>query len=696
LIHKGICMNKIYWMKHQSYAVVLILLGTSFLPMLAVASSTDTTSTNTSDETLQMLGNGTQYWALLVGVGVYAENPEQDRPDMIQEVNDFKNVLLQTSWWSTDHIRVITAENATIPNVLAGFRWLKKVASSNDIVVVYLSTHGFPMAFDAPPRDEGGNPDTGLVSYWGFAYPTFIWWDDEVNMLLNRINCNGVCLLVDSCYAGGFQDHWKIPKSAAPQKRVTLMGSCEDEVSYSGGFAPYIIDGLRGFADSNGDGIITAQEVFEYASPRAMPQQHPTMYDNYPGGLPLTMTTLHKGFSTEVSSQQQGSRSGVTPIILSTLAETSAVCGYITSSGQPIDGALVTASGRVNHSQSYQNQTTTGPDGFFYMHVPAMRLRVTASAQGYCDATSNQFQVLQNRTYWVNLSLAPRPTETAVVCGYVTSAQNGTPLVANASLRWSGNQNGTYSNTTSSDGTGFYRMSVAPGSIDLTFSREDYFTENLHNLNTTGSQTLWANISLYHLPAETSTVCGYVTDNSTSAPLQGARIDFFWVNMSMNHSYMREAQTNASGFYSTPIAPGELYIDVRANGYDFYDPYRHDAPEAEPLWLNLSLQKQQLTVEFMKPLNALYVHDTRIFPIANARIIGPITISVVVSSGYFGQGYASKVEFYIDGALQATLTNEPYNWTWTQKTVGKHVIKVVAYSSDGTAFSKQVEVRKIL
>jgi len=689
-------MKREYWTKSQIYAVVFLMIGTGFIPMLVGASSTSTASTNTFHETIQRAGNDTQYWALLVGVGIYAENPEQDRPDMLVEVSDFRNVLLQSSWWSADHIKVITAENATIPNVLAGFRWLKKVASSNDIVVVYLSTHGFPLAFDVPPRDEGGNKDTGLISYWGFAYPMFIWWDDQVNVLLNRIDCKGVCLLVDSCYAGGFQDHWKIPKSTAPQKRVTIMGSCEDEVSYSGGFAPYAIDGLRGYADSNKDGIVTAQEVYYYASPRAMPQQHPTMYDNYPGGLPLTTNTIHKVSSSQVSPREQDGKSSVVPIILPALAETSAICGYINASGQPVGGALVTVSGRINHSQSYQNQTTTDQNGFYYIHVPSMRLRVTASAQGYCDASKGPYQIPQNKTFWVNLSLVPRPPETATICGYVSSAQNGTPLVANTTLHWVGNQSKTYRNTTSSDENGFYRMSVAPGQIDLTITKEGYFTESLYELNVTGSLTLWANISLYHLPPETSTVCGYITDYTTGAPLQGTRIGLYWVNISINHSYMREAQTNASGFFTTSIAPGELYIDLQADGYEFYDPYRHDAPEAVPLWMNLSLQKPRLTIEFMKPLNALYVHDTRIFPITDARIIGPITVSVLVSSGFFEQGHAAKVEFYIDGALQTTFTTEPYNWTWTQKTVGKHVIKVVAYDTDGNSFSKEIEVRKFL
>lgn len=680
--------------KHQSYAAVLILIGTIFLPMVGGASSASTVTTGSTHDSKTSTANDTQYWALLVGIGTYADNPEQDRPDMILEVNDFRNLLLQTPWWSADHIKMLTAENATIHNILAGLRWLKKVAGSNDIVVVYLSTHGFPLGFDIPPKDEANGSDTALVTYWGFAYKTAFLWDDEINVLLNQLNCKGVCLLVDSCYAGGFQDHWKLLKNAAPQKRVILMGSCEDEVSYSGGFAPYVIDGLRGYADSNGDGIVTAQEAFYYARPRSMPQQHPTMYDNYPGGLPLTTSTLHKVSSSTSSSCRQDGTSSSSLNILETLAESSVVCGYITTSGQPIGGAVVSVTGRINHYQSYKNQTTTDQTGFYYMHVPAMRLSISASAQGYCDASAGPFQISENHTYWVNLSLVPRPPETATICGYVSSEQNVTPLVANATLQWTGNQNKTYRNETSSNENGFYRMNVAPGKINLDITKEGYFTESRDQLNITDSQTFWVNVSLYPLPPETSTVCGYLSDNSTGAPLVGAQIAVYWVNVSINHSYMREAQTNASGFFTMSIAPGELYFDLRANDYYYYNPYRHDAVDGLPLWTNLSLEKEKISVDIAKPLNALYIHNIRIIPITDARIFGPITISAYVSGSFYGPSQAEKVEFYIDGTLKATVTTEPYNWTWAQKTIGKHVIKVVAYDIDGNSVSKEIQVRK--
>ncbi|MCJ7698338.1 MAG: caspase family protein, partial [Thermoplasmata archaeon] len=258
-----------------SLALVVILIGTILLPTLTAPLQASILQNPSK------IGKDTQYWALVVGIGKYAENPEQNRPDMILEANDFRDLLLQTPWWSADHIKLLTAENATRSNIIAGFRWLIKQASADDVVVVYLSTHGNYLPFDIPPRDEADNADEMLVTYWGFAYNNSFINDDTINIMLNQLKSNNVCLIVDSCYAGGLNDHWKLLKSAPEQHRVILMWSCEDEVAYSGGFAPYLIDGLRGYADTNGDGIVTAEEAFNYTQPRSIPRQTPTIYDGY-------------------------------------------------------------------------------------------------------------------------------------------------------------------------------------------------------------------------------------------------------------------------------------------------------------------------------------------------------------------------------------------------------------------------------
>jgi len=676
-----------------SLAIVLILVGTIFLPIQ---------STPLQAGILQnpsKTGTDTQYWALLVGVGKYAENPEQNRPDMILEVNDLKDLLLQSPWWSEDHIKILTAENATRGNILAGFRWLNKMASSEDVVLVCLSTHGNHLPFDIPPLDEVDGDDEMLVTYWGFAYNSSFINDDTINIMLNKLKSNNVCLIVDSCYAGGFNDHWKLLKSAPEQNRVILMGSCEDELSYSGGFAPYLIDGLRGYADSNGDGVVTAEETFNYAQPRSTQQQHPTIYDGYPGELPLTTDTIHQTSSPPTSSHRKES----TPIqplnTIGVTADTSTICGYVTSSGQPINNAVASVSGRINYQQYYTNSTTTDLTGFYFMHVPAIRLRVTVSAYGYCDRSAGPYNIYENQTLWANFSLVPHPPETAILQGYISSTQNGTPLAANISLRWQSVLDESYRNTTVADGNGFYHMNVAPGQVDLDVTKDGYFSESLDELNISDSQTLWVNVSLYPLPLETSTICGYLTDSSTGAPLIGVRIDVFWINVSIGHEYTREAQTNSTGFFSMPIAPGELYIDLHENDYGYYDPYRHDAVPGEPLWMNLSLQQNSVSVDITKPLRALYINNQRIIPWASTRIIGPIDIEASGTDFDYGPGggwQVQKVEFYIDDALKATVTTEPYLWNWTAKTLGKHTIKVIAYGFHNDTASKEIEVTKFL
>jgi hypothetical protein len=678
-----------------SLALVVILIGTIFLPIQSTSLQTSILQNPST------IGKGTQYWAFVVGIGKYAESPESNRPDMIPEAIGFRDLLLQTPWWSTDHIKLLTAENATRSNIIAGFRWLIKMASADDVVVVYLSTHGNYLPLDIPPKDEADGLDEMLVTYWGFAYNTSFITDDTINILLNQLKSNNVCLIVDSCYAGGFNDHWKLLKSVPEQHRVILMGSCEDELSYSGGFAPYLIDGLRGYADSNRDGIVTAEEAFAYAQPRSNQEQHPTIYDGYPGEFPLTTDTLQKSSSSSASSQQEDNRLISTPNSMGVSAETSVLCGYVTSSSssQPINDALVTVSGRINYQETYINTTTTDSTGFYFMHVPAMRIRITISAQGYCDKSNYQLQAIDNHTYWANLSLVPRPIETAVICGYISSEQNGTPLAATVSLQWQGSQVDAYRNSTVADENGFYRMNVAPGQVDLDFSKDGYYSKSYNNINLSSSQIYWGNVTLYPFPLETSAVCGYITDSTTGTPLSGVRIDVTWVNFSINQEYTREAQTDASGFFSMPIAPGELYIDLRGYEYNYYDPYRHDAPVGKPLWMNISLQKNSISVDIAKPLQALYSNNQCILPWSSTVIIGSIGIEAISADfdyGPGGQWQVQKVEFYIDGALKATVTSEPYLWNWTAKTSGKHTIKVIAYGFNNNTASKEIKVTKFL
>ena len=700
--------------------IFAVLLGASFFSTVNAIPDSNTYR-NIQNEIMPYptISDGTEYWALLVAVGDYADNPGEDRPLMLEEVDDLYDLFIESPWWSEDHIKVIKGEEATITNIIKGLRWLDRMEDSDDISVVYITTHGFPLDVDIPPRDEADGFDEALVSYWGFTYPSLFLWDDELNVLLNRLESQGVCFIVDSCFAGGFNDppDWNMSgighenqvtadqwvqgfgEDVRGQGRVVLMASREDEVSYSGGFAPYLIDGLRGFGDSNMDGIITAEEAFFYAEPRTSYRQHPTMFDGYDGDLPLIQlsSTIQNDETSEQMKKSDMQRSE--QLIFGDYAdETALVCGYIKDEENmdPIENAYVSVRGHDNQWEFYENETTTDEFGYYEMNIPPGRFRVSAYADEYLSAGSGPFEIDEYETRWINLSLGLRPEETSVICGYITDDETSDPIEGAAvDLLWFENEYQYYQNETVSDPFGFYLMNVAPGYIDIDVEASGYFHENFDDIYIDDDETIWLNVTLYPRPQENAIISGYVNDELTGAPLYNARVSLYWIDIELDHGYENRTYADSEGFFTINIAAGEVYHDIRMDGYDYYNPYRLDITDYETLWFNVTLEEEIIEVDLTKPLNALYINDERIVPFPKARIIGSITIEAEIEDSWHGPSEAEKVEFYIDGVLKATDTSEPYNWTWDQKTFGRHIIKVVAYDFEGHSVSKEREVYKL-
>jgi hypothetical protein len=51
-----------------------------------------------------------------------------------------------------------------------------------------------------------------------------------------------------------------------------------------------------------------------------------------------------------------------------------------------------------------------------------------------------------------------------------------------------------------------------------------------------------------------------------------------------------------------------------------------------------------------------------------------------------------KVEFYINTKLMATVTQEPYEWSWHKFTIGKRTITVKAYDDSGKTTVASIDV----
>jgi hypothetical protein len=95
---------------------------------------------------------------------------------------------------------------------------------------------------------------------------------------------------------------------------------------------------------------------------------------------------------------------------------------------------------------------------------------------------------------------------------------------------------------------------------------------------------------------------------------------------------------------------------------------------------------RSITVDTTKP--ALTVST----PAAGATLKGPVTVSATATDA---RGVA-RVEVWLDGVSQATLTVSPYTWTWdtTTATAGSHTLSIKAYDTTGnvTSLDRAVKV----
>jgi len=275
-------------------------------------------------------GDGkTEYWAVLIGVDCYRPLNYVFTLPVEKDVEYMYKTLLVSDHWQEDHIKIILDKNATRYNIVKALRWLDRMDDGDDISLIYYTGHGYylnwkskllntTIPIDLPPFDEKDRCDEYLTTYLTMKNPFAIITDDLLNRLLNRLDSKGVAVILDSCYSGGMSDinnskgffgrflnnsvsNWvkDFSRDIRKKERVTLMASRENESAYMigwKGFGSFVSEGLQGYADSNNDTIVSAEEAFNYAAPKYFDFIYenciPTIDDQYLGELFLTNKEL--------------------------------------------------------------------------------------------------------------------------------------------------------------------------------------------------------------------------------------------------------------------------------------------------------------------------------------------------------------------------------------------------------------------
>jgi hypothetical protein len=239
-----------------------------------------------------------QKYAVVIGISRFA--PLQGTPPAIPyasaEAEELANTLEKRAGFKHENIRLLTDEKANLENVRLALSDFAAKATSRDMLIVYMATHGFHDP--RPGREErlylasyGTRLDQLDASAMGFS---------DLEILLNRSVRTDHCFLIfdishqldaDWSFDGGrhvslvnkrifhiFQDK--------PEWSALISGSA-GEISGQHGkgdasrFNYWLLKGLEGAADISGDGVVTASELFQYVSEKVKQESGATQVPRF-------------------------------------------------------------------------------------------------------------------------------------------------------------------------------------------------------------------------------------------------------------------------------------------------------------------------------------------------------------------------------------------------------------------------------
>jgi len=222
------------------------------------------------------------FYALIIGVGKYKDDRIQPLNFARADAQGLYELLLdpQHVGLSEKNVKLLIDEEATlynIKNLISG--WLFQHATKDSTVIIFFAGHG------GLESDKTNRENDGIAKYllpWD-ADPDNLFASSLSNIdfqeLLRTIKASRLVGFLDSCYAAGVShegardlkiigDPYKslsqgkgrlIIASAQPNQR-----SWESKDLGHGVFTHHLLEAMKGKADSNNDGYISALNVFQY------------------------------------------------------------------------------------------------------------------------------------------------------------------------------------------------------------------------------------------------------------------------------------------------------------------------------------------------------------------------------------------------------------------------------------------------
>lgn len=173
-------------------------------------------------------------------------------------------------------VAILINDKAKLSDVTRQMKSQFEKASKDDVIILYFSGHGIP----------GGFMCYNQILYYSTIYK-----------IMSSSPARRKIVLADACFSGKAR---KAGKRGNVKKDVDVMfflssRTNEKSLEYrnwkNGVFTAYLDRGLRGGADTDGNRIITARELFKFVSEGVISTtkdlQHPVMWGRFDNELPV-------------------------------------------------------------------------------------------------------------------------------------------------------------------------------------------------------------------------------------------------------------------------------------------------------------------------------------------------------------------------------------------------------------------------
>lgn len=167
-------------------------------------------------------------WAVVIGISKFADPRVPALKYSAKDAKDFYDYLVDPSGgkFRPDHVQLLTDGDATKVNIMdtIGDSFLPHAAAPDDLVVIYLSTHGSPAGADI----RGVNYVVAADTQVDKLFATGLEMRQLLRIIKERVHTKRILLVMDTCYsgAGASEGHKGLSRSNIdPQGLAQGIGS---------------------------------------------------------------------------------------------------------------------------------------------------------------------------------------------------------------------------------------------------------------------------------------------------------------------------------------------------------------------------------------------------------------------------------------------------------------------------------------